>query len=140
MSKKCMQCGAELEDNALFCDECGAQQATPETTASVEGHVSQTNAKIPSTNQIVKSVEGLVDRIPINSGNQSANLSPDIIKPATGRPCLTLGSLIAIIPITILKTAGITDIPSEQIAIIPKTKEAIPPAEFLIMSGDKFAD
>ena len=62
----------------------------------------------------------------------------DIIKPATGRPCLTLGSLIAIIPKTILKTAGITDIPSEQIAIIPKTKEAIPPAEFLIMSGDKF--
>ena len=51
MSKKCMKCGAELEDNAFFCDECGAQQATPETTASVEGHVSQTNAKIPSTSQ-----------------------------------------------------------------------------------------
>lgn len=25
MSKKCLNCGAELEDNALFCDECGVQ-------------------------------------------------------------------------------------------------------------------
>lgn len=26
MSKKCIQCGAELEDWAAFCDECGAKQ------------------------------------------------------------------------------------------------------------------
>lgn len=26
MSKKCIQCGAELEDAAVFCDECGAKQ------------------------------------------------------------------------------------------------------------------
>ena len=26
MSKKCIQCGAELEDEAMFCDECGAKQ------------------------------------------------------------------------------------------------------------------
>lgn len=26
MSKKCINCGAELEDNAMFCDECGAAQ------------------------------------------------------------------------------------------------------------------
>lgn len=25
MSKVCKQCGSELEDNALFCDECGAR-------------------------------------------------------------------------------------------------------------------
>lgn len=26
MSKKCIYCGAELEDDALFCDECGKKQ------------------------------------------------------------------------------------------------------------------
>ncbi len=26
MSKYCIKCGAELEDNAMFCDDCGAQQ------------------------------------------------------------------------------------------------------------------
>lgn len=26
MSKFCTACGAELEDNAVFCDECGAKQ------------------------------------------------------------------------------------------------------------------
>lgn len=26
MSKKCISCGAELEDSALYCDECGVQQ------------------------------------------------------------------------------------------------------------------
>lgn len=26
MSKKCIQCGAELENDAMFCDECGAAQ------------------------------------------------------------------------------------------------------------------
>lgn len=26
MSKTCVQCGAELEETAVFCDECGAKQ------------------------------------------------------------------------------------------------------------------
>lgn len=26
MSKFCVKCGAELEDDAVFCDDCGAQQ------------------------------------------------------------------------------------------------------------------
>lgn len=26
MSKFCMKCGAMLEDDAVFCDECGARQ------------------------------------------------------------------------------------------------------------------
>lgn len=29
MSKKCIYCGAELEDDALFCDECGKKQELP---------------------------------------------------------------------------------------------------------------
>jgi Predicted membrane-bound mannosyltransferase len=28
MSKLCIKCGAELEDQAIFCDECGAKQET----------------------------------------------------------------------------------------------------------------
>ena len=28
MSKLCIKCGAELEDQAIFCDECGAKQKT----------------------------------------------------------------------------------------------------------------
>lgn len=30
MSKKCVNCGVELEDEALFCEECGTQQPTKE--------------------------------------------------------------------------------------------------------------
>lgn len=31
MSKLCIKCGAELEDEAAFCDDCGAQQTTLNT-------------------------------------------------------------------------------------------------------------
>lgn len=41
MSKKCPNCGTELEDNALFCDECGKQlnqqPAAPLPTSQVIG-------------------------------------------------------------------------------------------------------
>ena len=33
MSKKCINCGAELEEEAVFCDECGVQQIASQTTA-----------------------------------------------------------------------------------------------------------
>ena len=32
MSKKCIYCGAELEDDALFCDECGKKQELAKET------------------------------------------------------------------------------------------------------------
>lgn len=32
MSKKCIYCGAELEDDALFCDECGKKQELSKET------------------------------------------------------------------------------------------------------------
>ena len=138
MSKKCMQCGAELEDNALFCDECGAQQATPETTASVEGNVSQTNAKIPSTNQIVKSVEGIVDRIPINSGNQSANLSPDMIKNSAGGIASFVLGIIAICSLGMSVIPAVLSIVMGIIAIKdPSVKHGLPVAG-LIMSVISF--
>lgn len=34
MSKKCIQCGAELEDMAVFCDECGAKQIAEQPKVS----------------------------------------------------------------------------------------------------------
>lgn len=134
MSKKCMQCGAELEDNALFCDECGAQQATPEKTVSVEGQVPQTNAKIPSTNQIVKTVEGLVDRIPINSGNQPANLSPDMIKNSAGGIASFILGIIAICSLGMFVIPAVLSIVMGIIAIKdPSAKHGLPVAG-LIMS------
>lgn len=36
MSKKCPNCGTELEDNALFCDECGKQLNQQTTEQSVK--------------------------------------------------------------------------------------------------------
>ena len=41
MSKKCPNCGAELEDNAVFCDECGVQLAQQ---SIVRTNVSDTSA------------------------------------------------------------------------------------------------
>lgn len=35
MSKICIKCGTELEDNAIFCDECGVKQ-TPIENKTVE--------------------------------------------------------------------------------------------------------
>lgn len=34
MSKKCIYCGAELEDDALFCDECGKKQELAKETGT----------------------------------------------------------------------------------------------------------
>ncbi|WP_416181420.1 double zinc ribbon domain-containing protein [Acidaminococcus timonensis] len=38
MSKKCKQCGCELEDDALFCVQCGAKQ-DPVVKCPKCGHV-----------------------------------------------------------------------------------------------------
>lgn len=37
MSKKCNSCGAELEDDVLFCDKCGAKQEAPVTMETTVG-------------------------------------------------------------------------------------------------------
>lgn len=136
MSKKCIQCGAELEENALFCDECGAQQAMPETAASsAQRQVSQ----IPSTNQIVQRVEALVDRIPINLGTQPVNLSPDMIKNSAG------GITSFVLGIIAICTLGLTVIPAVLSIIMgiiaikdPSAKHGLPVAG-LIMSIISFA-
>lgn len=38
MSKKCISCGVELEDEAIFCDECGTRQPVQQEK---EGHPSK---------------------------------------------------------------------------------------------------
>ena len=46
MSKKCPNCGAELEDNAIFCDECGGrleQQRKPNPDSPSTSPVMRTN-------------------------------------------------------------------------------------------------
>ena len=134
MSKKCIQCGAELENNALFCDECGAQQAMPEpTTASAKGQTLQTNAKIPSTNQIVQRVEELVDRIPINSGTQPVNLSPDMIKNSAGGSASFVLGIIAICSLGMSVIPAILSIIMGIIAIKdPSAKHGLPVAGLLM--------
>ncbi len=42
MSKKCVKCGVDLEDAAVFCDECGAKQ--PESVNA--GREQQNNANV----------------------------------------------------------------------------------------------
>lgn len=134
MSKKCIQCGVELEDNALFCDECGAQQATAEATASsAEGQVSQANVQIPSTNQIVQRVEALVDRIPINSGTQPVNLSPDMIKNSAGGIASFVLGIIAICSLGMSVIPAILSIIMGIIAIKdPSAKHGLPVAGVLM--------
>lgn len=139
MSKKCIQCGVELDDNAFFCDECGAQQATPVAAASsVQGQILQGNAKIPSTNQIVQGVEGVVNRIPINSGVQPANLSPNMIKnSACGIASFVLG-IIAICTFGIFVIPAILSIIMGIIAIKDSSAKHGLPVAGLLMSVISF--
>lgn len=134
MSKKCIQCGAELEDNALFCDECGAKQVTSTSTASsAEGQTLKVNGKIPSTNQIVQRVEALVDRIPINSGVQPVNLSPDMIKNSAGGITSFVLGIIAICSFGMFVIPAILSIIIGIIAIKdPNTKHGLPVAGLLM--------
>lgn len=130
MSKKCNQCGAELENNALFCDECGAQQVTPESTASsAERQTSKVNGKVSSTNQIVQGVEALVDRIPVNSGTQPVNLPPNMVKnSAMGIASFVLG-IIAICSFGLSVIPAILSIIMGIIAIKdPNAKHGLPVA------------
>lgn len=47
MSKLCNKCGAELEDNAVFCDECGAKIEPEENKdIKVEEEIKKDNASI----------------------------------------------------------------------------------------------
>lgn len=139
MSKKCIQCGAELEDNALFCDECGVRQATPKSTASsTERQTSQANVKILSTDRIVQCGKAFVGRRSIHAGTQTENLTPDMLKnSATGIASFVLGIIalctfgIFVIPAILSIIMGIAAIKD------PSVKHGIPVAG-LVMSVTSF--
>lgn len=44
MSKKCIRCGAELDDGAAFCDECGAPQTSPQPQPEKKDEFSKVNS------------------------------------------------------------------------------------------------
>ena len=47
MSKKCIKCGAELDDIAVFCDECGTKQIIQHAAEGNEKAFSKVNPKNP---------------------------------------------------------------------------------------------
>lgn len=47
MSKFCVKCGAELEDDAVFCDDCGTQQVVQQVP------VETVAGSLPNKNQLV---------------------------------------------------------------------------------------
>lgn len=103
MSKKCIQCGTELDDNARFCDECGAQ------------------------------VENGVNRIPVNLGTQFVNQQPDAMKnSALGIASFVLG-IIAICTFGLFVIPGALSIIMGVIAIRdPGAKHGLPIAGLLM--------
>lgn len=55
MSKKCVNCGAELEDGAVFCDECGVQQSKEQSQMRSNEKSSENNYQLNQTNIAVTS-------------------------------------------------------------------------------------
>lgn len=69
MSKFCANCGAQLDDKAMFCKECGAKQ--PETAAPAETSAPQTSAPASPTAPVS-------DGSPIGAmGEKLAAMSPE---------------------------------------------------------------
>lgn len=53
MSKKCVKCGTELEEGAVFCDECGAQQPAVQPQPIPNIQQPAHNYQLNQTNNIV---------------------------------------------------------------------------------------
>ena len=53
MSKRCVKCGVELEDSAIFCDECGEKQPMPEATTP------QANVKVGAKKRVTAGLLGI---------------------------------------------------------------------------------
>lgn len=79
MSKKCIQCGAELEDAALFCDECGAKQIVDQPKETQKKAPEPKKTKEPKK----KKEKDSVDAGPKNSKMGVASLVFGIIAACT---------------------------------------------------------
>lgn len=55
MSKVCINCGTALEDNAIFCDECGTRQ--PDMQSAQQPFQQPVYGQAPSGNQQAKPAE-----------------------------------------------------------------------------------
>ena len=53
MSKRCVKCGVELEDSAVFCDECGEKQPMPEAATP------QANVKVGAKKRVTAGLLGI---------------------------------------------------------------------------------
>lgn len=53
MSKRCVKCGVELEDSAIFCDECGEKQPMPEAATP------QANVKVGAKKRVTAGLLGI---------------------------------------------------------------------------------
>lgn len=81
MAKNCIKCGAQLDDDALFCDECGAEQKSQESNLQNDNEI---NSEKKVTNQ-----SNMVHRNMNNQGKN--NNSSEMCNSGMGIASLILG-------------------------------------------------
>lgn len=59
MSKYCRTCGAEIEDNAVFCDECGTRQEMQQPSINMPTKRQMNDTDIYTENKIKQSGFGI---------------------------------------------------------------------------------
>lgn len=86
MAKNCIKCGAKLDDDALFCDECGAEQKVEEINIKADQETkSEKNANQinMSHNNINNQVQNINSSEMHNSGIGIASLILGIVSVVT---------------------------------------------------------
>lgn len=76
MSKKCIKCGAELDDIAVFCDECGTKQIIQHAGTGNEKAFSKVNPQNPANStQTFSSEETLIYSNSIGKKNSALGIA-----------------------------------------------------------------
>ena len=76
MSKKCIKCGAELEDIAVFCDECGTKQIVQLTGTENENTSSKVKQKKSSASaQTLRPEEALIYSNSVEKKNSALGIA-----------------------------------------------------------------
>lgn len=76
MSKKCIKCGAELDDIAVFCDECGTKQIIQHAAAGNEKAFSKVKPqKSANSTQTFSSEETLIYSNSIGKKNSALGIA-----------------------------------------------------------------
>lgn len=80
MSKKCIKCGAELEDIAVFCDECGTKQIVQLTGTENENTSSKVKQKKSSASaQTLRPEEALIYSNSVEKKNSALGIASLIL-------------------------------------------------------------